>query len=269
MACQTVKMGTRMQGRGQEELVRMKKIAIAAALLLGGAVGSGPAWADIFVGPGFGTPCAQGSCPVFGTSVNPVGAHSLDLFQASTGGGDDTGALLLIFAVPNNPTNALGSNPVTGAQLHVPAANATSSAVSVGSLSFEGEMTHGEVYGFLGLLDGNIVAFNDLAAADYALFPTTYDATTNPIDNFSIYEVPLTTTGGAVFGDGDLINVDFTSLPVGTFSLGYATPSLNVTDTPFDQAGVSGLATPVAEPAGYMLLGAALLCLGLVRRRGG
>ncbi len=246
----------------------MKTRAIAAVLLLGGTVGGTSAWADINVGPGFGTPCAEGSCPVYGSSVNAIGAHSLDLFQASAGP-VDTGALLLIFAVPNNPANGLATNPVTDAQLHVPAANATSSAVTVGSLSFEGEMTHGEVYGFLGLLDGDIVAFNDMVAADYALFPTTYDATTNPIDNFSMYEVPLTTTGGAVFGAGDLINVDFTSLPVGTFALGYATPSLTVTDTPFDQAGVSGLATPVPEPAGYTLLGAALLCMGWARRRVG
>lgn len=110
-------------------------------------------------------------------------------------------------------------NPVTSAQLHVPATSAASTPVTVGSLSFEGEMTHGEVYGFLGLLDGDIVAFNDMQAADYALFPTTYDASTNPIDNFSLYEIPLTTTSSTVFGAGDLINIDFTSLPVGTFAL--------------------------------------------------
>lgn len=243
----------------------MKKIAIAAALSLAGALGGTPAWADIYVGPGFGTPCAAGGCPVYGTSVNAIGANTLDLYQTSYPAA--TGTLLLIFAVPNNPSNALSTNPVTSAQLHDPAWVATSTPVSVGGLNFEGEMTHGEVYGFLGLLDGNIVAFDDLQAADYALFPTKYNASTNPIDNFSLYEIPLTTTGSTVFDGTDLINIDFTSLPVGTFALGYATPSLTVTDTPFNQAGVSGLAAPVPEPAGWALLGSGLVCLGWVRRR--
>ncbi len=65
----------------------------------------------------------------------------------------------------------------------------------------------------------------------------------------------------AVFGSGDLINVEFTSLPAGTFALGYATPSLSVTDTSFAQAGVSGI-VKVPEPATWALLGSALSCLG-------
>ncbi len=100
----------------------MIKITIAATLLLASALGSRPALAEIIVGPGFGTACAEDGCPLFGSSVNATGAHSLDLFQSSTGPAD-TGSVLLIFAVPNNPANALTANPATGAQLHAPAAN--------------------------------------------------------------------------------------------------------------------------------------------------
>jgi hypothetical protein len=244
----------------------MTKIRIAATLLLASALGSSEASAEIIVGPGFGTTCAQGSCPIFQGSVNAIGAHSLDLFQSSTSP-VDTGSVLLIFAVPNNPTNALTANPVTDAQLHVPAANGSSSTVTVGSLSAETLMTHGEVYGTLGLLDGASVGFPSLQSADYFLFPTTYNPSTNPITNFSLYEIPLTTTGGTVFAGNDLINVDFTSLPVGTFALGYATPSLTVTDTSFAQAGVSGIVTAVPEPASLTLFGSALFCLGWWRHR--
>ena len=34
-------------------------------------------------GAGFGTPCAQGGCPLFNGSVNAIGTNSLDLFQSA------------------------------------------------------------------------------------------------------------------------------------------------------------------------------------------
>ncbi len=218
------------------------------------------------MGPGFGTACAEGGCPLFGSSVNAIGTHSLDLFQATNGPVDLIG-FRLILAVPNNPTNALTANPVTAAQLHAPATNTSSTPVTVGSLSAETLMTHGEVYGTLGLLDGTTVSFLNLRSADYALFPGSYDPTTNPIVNFSLYQIPL--TASPAFGSNDPVNIDFTPLPIGTFALGYGTPSLSVTDTPFAEAGVSGVAVSTAlEPTSLALLASALLALGWRRRRG-
>ena len=164
----------------------------------------------------------------------------MDLFQSSTFSGVAINSLLLIFAVPNNPANALAANPVTAAQLHSPGTNSSSTPVTVGGLGSETLFTHAELYGTLNLLDGEIIPFTQLQSADYALFPSTYDPMTNPIANFSLYEIGLDTGSSTPFGPNNLINVDFTSLPVGTFVFGYGTPSLSVTDTPFAQAGVSG-----------------------------
>jgi hypothetical protein len=244
----------------------MMKIATAAIFALGTALGCGGASASIFVGPGFGTPCAQGSCPLLNGSVNAIGTHSLDLFQSSTFSGVAINSLSLIFAVPNNPANALAANPVTDAQLHSPGTNSSSTPVTVGGLGSETLFTHGELYGALNLLDGEIIPFTQLQSADYALFPSSYDPTINPIANFSLYEISLDTGSSTPFGPNDIINVNFTALPVGTFVFGYGTPSLSVTDTPFAQAGVSGVAA-VPEPSGLALFATALAGLAFGVRR--
>jgi hypothetical protein len=242
----------------------MMKITTAGILLLAITAASTSALASIVVGPGFGTPCAEGGCPVFGGSVNAIGTNSLDLFQSSSGPAA-LNAFTLILAVPNNPANALIANPITGAQLHVPATNALSTPITVGSLSPETLFTHGDLYSALFGLTGSVIPFSQVQSADYALFPSSYDPTTNPIVNFSLYTIPL--TASPAFDSNDLVNITFTTLPIGTFVLGYGTPSLSVTDTPFAQAGVFGLAAAVPEPASLGLLSSALLCLQWRRRQ--
>src|SRR5215831_14701523 len=115
----------------------MMKIAATAIVALGICLGGAGARADIFVGPGFGTSCAQGGCPLFNGTVNAIGTNSLDLYQSNANPLVALNSLLLIFAVPNDPANALAANPVTGAQLHTPSTNSSSTPVTVGGLGPE------------------------------------------------------------------------------------------------------------------------------------
>jgi hypothetical protein len=87
-----------------------------------------------------------------------------------------------------------------------------------------------DLYGALGLtLSTELIMFTQLQSADYGLFPSTYNPATSPITNFSLYDISLMTGASTPFGPNDLINVDFTSLPVGTSAF-WVRPPLAIGD---------------------------------------
>ena len=188
--------------------------------------------------------------------------------------------------MPNNPTNTIGSSNVTGAQLYYPYPGGSPQALSVniGSTDYglnvsstgpnaglAGEMTSANpgngkgVYDFLGLGGSGVDhsnSFVNWAGADSAVMGIS-------ATNFSIYvfTVDLTgTTGG--FGEHDLINVDISNMPNGTFVVGYGVDSGKAYVNPFTEAGLIDtppVSTP--EPGSLLLLGTGLLASGVLSRR--
>jgi hypothetical protein len=237
--------------------------------------------ATLHTGSGAGTTCATGGansgpCQYLyqnHTEVNGIGPSGFDLYQESNGA-DSLNPVLLIFGVPNNPTNTIGN--VTGAQLYnpYPGGSAQSLSIHAGSSDYglnvpntglAGEMTSGDVYSFLGLGGSGVDqsnSFTNWAGADSAVMGIT-------AANFSIYvfTVDLTgTTGG--FGGNDLINVDIGNMPNGTFAVGYGEASGKAYVNPFTEAGLIDTPPVTApEPASLLLLGTSLLASGVLSRR--
>jgi len=264
-------------------------LALAGAALL--AMFAAPASADLLdpatlhTGTGAGTTCATGGCyvypPAAPNEVNGIGASEFDLYQQSNGA-NSLNPVLLIFGVPNNPTNTIGN--VTGAQLYNPyplgiGELAQSLSIQAGSnayglnlaTSFAGEMTsanpgNGEgVYDFLGLGGPGVDhsnSFTNWAAADAAVMGIT-------AANFSIYVFTVDLTGTAGFGGNDLINVDISNMPGGTFAVGYGQDASGmVYVNPFTEAGLTDTPpTDAPEPASLLLLGSGLLGTGMLSRR--
>jgi PEP-CTERM motif len=215
--------------------------------------------------------------------VNGIGQNKLDLYQQSNGA-PSLDPVLLIFGVPNNPTNTIGN--VTGAHLYnpYPGGSAQNLTVTIGTSAYglsvpssganaglAGEMTAANpgngkgVYDFLGLGGPGVDhsnSFTNWAAADLAVMGIT-------ATNFSIYvfTISLTgTTGG--FGGNDLIDVDFSNMPNGTFAVGYGDDSDKAYVNPFTEAGlIDTPPTTVPEPGSLLLLSTGLLASGVVSRR--
>jgi len=243
-----------------------------AAALLGTVVSVAPSWAGstIHIGSGAGTACATGGCPIYGGETNNFNDGGLDLYQNSGGAPDVISPALLILAVPNDTASgsltSAGSSTITGASIFDPYPGGTPTALSVafGSTSFglngkgfEGLMSSGDIYGFLGLSGNNSNNMANLTAWDLAIDHIT-------ATDFGIYVYALNT---ASFGRQDLINIGLTGVPEGTFAVGFGEDSKGKSyDTPFTEAGLRDTPLPVPEPRTITLFGAGLLSLSFIRR---
>src|SRR3954470_5180028 len=133
---------------------RFKFYAFFFGLLL---AGGGPA--TLHIGPGAGTACATGGCPIFisgpmSGEVNNLA--SLDIYQ-HLGSAKPLNDVLLILGVPNNLA-PLSPGTITGVSFFspypgtgTPVLTYSFGSTEYGVNGFAGLMTSGDVYSFLGL----------------------------------------------------------------------------------------------------------------------
>ena len=243
--------------------------------------------ATLHIGPGAGTACATGGCPLLNGELNSIGSGgTVDIYQNSSGAATLDQPVFLILAIPNNTTNLFASNPISSVQFinSYPGGtttNGTSSFATAGKYNlkspavpntgFFGSMTSSDIYTFLQVQQpaDNSNNFGNLSG---------YDASINGITatSFGMYVFAL--SGGSLAANG-LINVTFNSgsIPLGTFAVAYGMSCSEYTngvcttgkvyDTPFTEAGLTTGNHKVPEPGTFVLLGLALPMLAWMSRR--
>jgi hypothetical protein len=217
----------------------MRRTLVGALLTL--CFGLGNAWAQstLHIGPGAGTPCAQGC----GGHPNLFsGARRIDIFQTSGGADPLFQPVLLILGVPTQYGNRLPPDPINGVRAINPypggAMTPGTDSFALGgtwglkppiSDGFFGTMGPGEeVYSFLGLGGANNSnSFTNWLEAleEYVWITTT---------GFDIHVYAL----DADLGPKGLIDIRLVqNVPKGTYIVAYGVGS-NSYSTPFTEAGL-------------------------------
>jgi hypothetical protein len=249
------------------QIIRVCAVAMLATTILASRAS---ATSTLHIGPGANTSCAMGGCPIFiggplNGEVNNIEPTHLDIYQNS-GGAKALDDVLLILSVPDN----VSVPGALSASLYAPypdplmptsatiTAGASAYGINTDASGFAGSMTNGDVYGFLGLSGNNSNSFANYSAAELRDFGTS-------VSSFGIY---LFSIDAGVFGGNDLLDIMLSGLPEGTFAVAYGESGHQSYDTPFTNAGMVDVPpVSIPEPGSLVVFGAALVVLGLMRRR--
>ena len=215
----------------------MKALTIvASALLLMFSVIQAEAIATLYIGPGYGEPCAT-DCAGHPNMIQGTG---LDIYR-NGGGADTITTLYLILAVPDIADFSTSINSMTGYGL-------TPASTPILSVNTGLNLTSGDVYSLLGWAGNNSPSFVNFVET------ATSGGTPAP-DFYRLYTFYLP---DVQFGGKDMLDIDFsTQLPSGTVALAWgSTSDGSYYDTPYTKAAM------VPEPSTLLLLGSGLLALG-------